>query len=403
MAKGVPHELDGLEYLPEPLDPRILSAIDPSIVGWQDDFRASVVGWEPFAPPITSPPPRRTPRTIGVWVIVLIAVFMWLAYRSDSPFGELTYNDSEWAWQDSGIRELQLQGLNGTGVHVCIVDTGIDLNHPDLANIEPHFRDFMNGGTKPVDFGTDKHGTMMAGIIVADGHIQGSAPSIELSIAAALGTSADGENRGDSEIVANAIDWCWEDQSADIISLSLGGIQEGEDHTMSAVQRATAQGVFVVAAAGNDGIDDDGLLSSPANVPLVISVGAIDKQGYIWEGSSQGADLYEGEMREAPNQKPEVVAPGVSIISTGPDKTYYSSTGTSPSTAFVAGTLALILQQYPELMTPSNTSCIELVKTALMQSSNSHNSQQSPHDSHYGYGSIDAISWSLHVGENLPC
>lgn len=403
MAKGIPPEMDGIEYLPEPTDPRILSAVDPSITGWQDDFRARVTGWEPLIPPTSAPPPRRSTRTIGVWVIVMFAIFMWMAYRTDAPFGKLTYNDSEWAWEDSQIRQLQQVGLNGTGVHICIVDTGFDASHPDLNHLTPHFRDFLNGGTKPVDLGTDKHGTMMAGIIVANGHIKGSSPQVELSVAAALGTSAEGENRGDSAIVADAIDWCWEEQNADIISLSLGGVQDGDDEAMNAVERALSQGVFVVAAAGNDGEDDDGLLSSPANVPLVISVGAVDEKKTIWEGSSQGSTFFNGNARGSPNEKPEIVAPGVSIISTGLDKSYYSSTGTSGSTAFVSGSLALILQAYPELMNSSDSSCIELVKTSLMQSAESVSEQIIPHDAHYGYGILNAYDWKVEVGQNLPC
>ena len=97
------------------------------------------------------------------------------------------------------------------------------------------------------------------------------------------------------------------------------------------------------------------------------------------------------------------MAPGVSIISTGLDKSYYSSTGTSGSTAFVSGSLALILQAYPELMNSSDSSCIELVKTSLMQSAESVSEQIIPHDAHYGYGILNAYDWKVEVGQNLPC
>ena len=109
---------------------------------------------------------------------------------------------------------------------------------------------------------------------------------------------------------------------------------------------AIANGVYVVAAAGNDGgPEDDGKVSTPSNVNEVISV-ALDRDGDVWSGSSLGGELdSSGEERQDPHKKPEIAAPGVDIISTAFDDEYYSSTGTSDSTVFVSGILALILKQ----------------------------------------------------------
>ena len=78
---------------------------------------------------------------------------------------------------------------------------------------------------------------------------------------------------------------------ADIISLSLGGINDRYTQwsTVNAVKVALSKGVFVVAAAGNDGgSDDDGRVSTPSNVAEVITVGASMKGGSVWKGSSMG-------------------------------------------------------------------------------------------------------------------
>jgi len=405
--KGIPQELDGIGYLPEPSDHRILSAVDPSISGWQEDFRSRVVGWEPLKPPLTQAPTRRQNRTIGVWVVLALLVALLLLWDYQQPITKLTYPDSEWAWEDSGIRELQDVNLSGQGVKVCIVDTGVDISHPDLKSVEIHFKDFIGTSMTAVDYGNSHHGTMMAGILVANGHISGAAPNVTLSVAAALKSDTDGENSGDEETVAAAIDWCWREQEADIISLSLGGdAMSGGQSTYSAVERALAAGTYVIAAAGNDGgEDDDGYVATPANVPLAIAVGAMNAGGGLWASSSQGSQQLDSGMRVAPNEKPEVAAPGVEIISTGRDNTYFRSSGTSGATVFVTGALALILEQHNELLPSqaSGSSCIELVKNALANSSTPLSGQVLPHDSGAGYGALDSSAWLAEITQTLPC
>ena len=216
-------------------------------------------------------------------------------------------------------------------------------------------------------------------------------------MAAALGDDGEGGNSGDQNVVASAIDWCWKTFDADIISLSLGGESDPnatrDGPTTNAVRQAIANGVYVVAAAGNDGgSEDDGRVATPSNVNEAISVAAIDESGEIWEGSSLGeSEDSDGESRQNPHQKPEISAPGVSVISTAFDGEYYSSTGTSDATVFVSGILALILEAEPDLRDP-DTQCILDVKTALMNSANPL-VDGVEHDSRWGYGAIDGESW----------
>jgi len=405
--KGIPEEMDGVDYLPEPSDPRMLSAVDPSIAGWQDQYRSQVVGWEPLPVPMTQAPRRVIHRTTGVWVVAIIVASLFVLWNTQSPITELSYPDSEWAWKDSGLRELQASNLSGNGVKVCIVDTGIDVKHPDLESTDLKFKDFVGQSTEPVDYGSSFHGTMMAGILVADGHIKGAAPNVSLSVAAALQSDNNGENTGDENVVAAAIEWCWEQQNADIISLSLGGdAMAGSQSTYSAVELALEKGVFVIAAAGNDGgEDDDGFVATPSNVPLAIAVGALDEEGKMWPSSSKGNQNLQQVTRKSPNQKPEIVAPGVEIISTGPSSSYYLSSGTSDATVFVTGVVALMIEKYPELRraNANGTSCIELVKHAIANSSDTVAGQQLPHDDWAGYGSLNSPNLLSEVGRTLPC
>jgi serine protease AprX len=285
-----------------------------------------------------------------------------------------------------------------------MVDTGIDTSHPDLDGIDLVFRDFISGSDEPTERGKLAHGTMMAGILVSDGYLQGVAPGVTLGMAAALGDDGDGGNSGDENTVASAIEWCWKTFDADIISLSLGGESnpdaERDGPTTNAVQLALANGVFVVAAAGNDGgAEDDGRVATPSNVKEAISVGALDRDGEVWSGSSLGT-LSGGE--DNPHLKPEISAPGVGIISTAGDGDYYSSTGTSDATVFVSGILALILEAEPQLQDSPSLECIGEVKVALMNSADPLDSEIS-HDSRWGYGAINGQNWLDEIRSNNLC
>ena len=159
----------------------------------------------------------------------------------------------------------------------------------------------------------------------------------------------------------------------------------------------------MVAAAGNDGgSTDDGFVSAPGNVNLAITVGASDRLNEVWSKSSVGEQVdSDGNLRQYPNQKPELTAPGVSIVSTGMNDEWYSSSGTSDATVFVAGALALILEEHPELKrtNESGTGCIELVKSSLASSL----SPDMTHDTHKGYGVLDAKAWMDSIPSSIDC
>ena len=187
-------------------------------------------------------------------------------------------------WEES-YRDLtgfdEVSGLDGSGVLVCVVDSGIEMDHPDLSHLTlAGWLDVIDGRDAPYD--DEGHGTAMAGIIVAQDGLRGNAQGIELLVAKAI----DDEGSGSDEGIAEAVNWCVDEQ-ADIISLSLGG--EGgfgfagitTDQLEEAVQDALDLGVFVVAAAGNDGQDDDGDVSSPGSVADVICVGGADRKSVV--------------------------------------------------------------------------------------------------------------------------
>ena len=304
----------------------------------------------------------------------------------------------------------QLSGFDnvttsGNGVEVCIVDTGIDLGHPDLSHVElAGWRDFVSNRGEPYD--DQGHGTGMAGILVAKNRLPGIAPDVDLYIAKAISKSGTGSDTD----IADAVDWCVEN-NVDIISLSLGGAQGIDwifietDALEDAVDRAIDEGIFVVAAAGNDGgPDDDGDVASPGSVSDVICVGAIDTDGTIWSNSSVGNNGFNPPEtwfpRQDPDKKPELVAPGEKLpilnAQIGTDVLYAWGSGTSGATVWVSGAIAHLLEHRPDLgqngSSGGSRNTVGDVK-GWIKDSVAPKDGQAEHDNYYGYGrlQVDAL------------
>ncbi len=254
---------------------------------------------------------------------------------------------------------------NGTGVRVAVIDTGI-YHHPDLNIVKE--RNFVSeeGSNEYNDL--TGHGTHAAGIIAGDGEgssgkYRGVAPGALLINARAGNESGLAE----TDIIA-AIDWSSKPTSlggagADIISMSFGGgYPYVSDIITDAISNAADDyGVIFVASAGNSGPQYFSA-SSPASGKDVISVGAINENRSLASFSSWGPTFgYIGY--------PDVVAPGVNIISTvakgstfsqeerykgdyfdfAGDADYSPLSGTSFSCPMVAGSLAILLEAYPNI------------------------------------------------------
>lgn len=286
---------------------------------------------------------------------------------------------------------------SGEGVSVCIVDTGMELNHPDLEGFDvAGWVDIVQGKSNPYD--DNGHGTNMAGILVADGWINGVAKNVELYVAKALLANGSGYE----EDVVAGIDWCM-NQNVNIISLSLGGGQDlfpllgSSGRTIEdSVNDASARGIFVIAAAGNDGgEEDDGDVSSPGSERRVICVGGVTQSGDHWQKSSTGNNGFSALPfklpRNDPDKKPELVAPAKEVPVLNTQGTWSSSSGTSAATVFVTGAIAILLEAQPQLAsngTSGDVSTIDTVKDWLMQSVQPKDGQ-SGHDNDYGYGLLD--------------
>ena len=339
---------------------------------------------------------------VGLTVLLVFSSgYLIEVFKDNNPFAIRPTAGALEAQEVYGeLIQTNIKGLDGTGVRVCIVDSGIDTTHKDLSGMNlVAWRDFVNNQEQPYD--DQGHGTSMAGILVANGWMEGVAPKVELVVAKALS----GNGTGDDGVVADAIDWCVE-QNVQIISLSLGGapglipfsIFGGRDSS-DAADDAIDQGIVVIAAAGNDGgPDDDGDVAHPSSERLVISVGGHTEDGSHWSGSSIGDN--NGNLiplilpRQDPHKKPEVVAPAEGVPVINNDGTWSIVDGTSAATVFVTGAIALLLEAVPSLAaneSSGSSATVVQIKQALMDTSKPQPSQDG-HDDNYGYGMIQIES-----------
>jgi subtilisin family serine protease len=222
--------------------------------------------------------------------------------------------------------------VDESGVIVAVIDTGMDLDHPDLAARYIWGYDFVNDDASPDD--DHGHGTHCAGTIAGidnDIGVIGVAPDVGLYIFKAL----DRRGRGSNTDIAASIYAATEGpdgvagtgDDADVISMSLGGGYSSEIE--AAVNFALAYDVVVVAATGNDGAVTP---SYPAALPGVIKVGATDIDDNIASFSNRGETI---------------LAPGVSVFSTYKGASYATMSGTSMATPHVAGVCALAWAAHP--------------------------------------------------------
>jgi len=149
-----------------------------------------------------------------------------------------------------GTEILRIDGIDGTGIKIAIIDTGVDFNHPDLFGWGPDGKvvggyNFIQEDEPPLD--TNGHGTQVAGVIAADGQAIGMAPKAKIL---AYKVSEDGEGVS-AELITKAIEKAIED-GANIINISLG-VNKTNAKIDRAINFALEKEIFVVTAAGNDG------------------------------------------------------------------------------------------------------------------------------------------------------
>jgi len=199
-------------------------------------------------------------------VLISSSVILWELFDIEDEFELYLDKSGPFVGTETPI----LKGINGEGVKIAVIDTGVDFNHPDLLGWGPEGKvvggyNFIQDGELPMD--NNGHGTQVAGVIAADGQIKGIAPKAKIL---AYKVSEDG-NTVSSELIIKAIEKAIEDK-ADIINISLG-VNKTNTQIDSAVTKALENEIFVVTAAGNDG-PGYGTIGSPGRNFGSVTVGA---------------------------------------------------------------------------------------------------------------------------------
>ena len=252
---------------------------------------------------------------------------------------------------------------HGDKVRVAVIDSGVDVMHPDLAGDIADTFDAIGIGT-PVHF----HGTAIAGAIAAHGQLMGAAPAAQILAVRAFSGNAQAE--GTTVAIMKGLDWAVL-HGARAINMSFAGPQDpGITRSLAA---AHAKNVVLVAAAGNKGASSPPLF--PAADRNVIAVTSTDKKDQLPSFANRGPYV-------------AVAAPGVDLMLLAPNGSLQRLSGTSFSAAYVTGTTALMLERSPEL-TP------EALREALMTSARHLGTE--PVDNQSGGGLVDAYQAILAV------
>ncbi|MGQ0805899.1 MAG: S8 family serine peptidase, partial [Actinomycetota bacterium] len=338
----------------------------------------------PAGPEITSTPVSSQAEADAV-VAEAAADGDLVAVEADLPRTADVSNDTlrpqQWALNNVAFESSWASANNGgTGQVVAVIDTGVYANHPDLAGqvlAGQYFLHSADGGTTFSGAGgtsdANGHGTHVAGIIGAvannNAGITGAAPGVDILPVQVLC----GDGSGFSSDVANGIIWAT-DNGADVINLSLGG-SGASSAEQSAIQYARANGVVVVASAGNSG-NSGNAPSYPGAFPEVIGVAALLNNNTRASYSTVGSYV-------------DIAAPGGTgsnpssgITSTWNNGGYVVISGTSMASPHVAAAAALVRAAHG--FTTHADVCNQLIRTA-------DDLGPPTEDDEYGHGRVDPL------------
>lgn len=232
--------------------------------------------------------------------------------------------------------EIWSQGEKGKGIVVAVLDTGVDVTHPDLKDRIIGGRNFTREGTANNFNDGNGHGTHVAGTIAASENgtgVVGIAPEASLLICKVLDSGGSGSYKSIIDGIRWATNWRGDNgERVRIMNMSLGG-PYNDPNLYEAILEAVAEGIMIVVASGNEGDNREDTLEYgyPALYNECITVAACDHNRKLAYFSNNHLQV-------------DVIAAGVKVLSTYPVGQYAALSGTSMATPHVAGILALLIK-----------------------------------------------------------
>ncbi|MDQ8732580.1 S8 family serine peptidase [Bradyrhizobium sp. LHD-71] len=211
----------------------------------------------------------------------------------------------------------------GDEVRIAVIDSGIDVAHPELAGVVAGTYDALRATEGP-----HAHGTGIAGAIAARSRLLGSAPGARLLAIRAFGATVSGAE-STSFVVLKGLNYAVE-HGAQIVNMSFAG--PNDPLLERGLAAAAKRNIVLIAAAGNAGPKSPPLF--PAADRNVIAVSATDSADKLFAASNRGNHL-------------ALAAPGVDLLLPAPDEKYQVASGTSFAAAYVSGLAALIIERNP--------------------------------------------------------
>jgi len=248
-----------------------------------------------------------------------------LHQAADSAAGTAAGDPSQYVVSKLRLAEVH-RVATGNNVLVAVIDSAIDVKHPDLAGAVVEQFNAVGGPGKP-----HAHGTGMVGAIAAHRKLLGIAPGAKILAIHAFGANPKQSPEATTKQILAGLEWAIS-KGARVINMSFAG--PFDPMLRLAMKNAHAKGVVLIAAAGNLGPKSPPLF--PAADPHVIAVTATDENDRLFGQANQGPHV-------------AVAAPGVDITVPAPDDSYQITTGTSVAAAHVSGVAALLIERHPSV------------------------------------------------------
>ena len=283
------------------------------------------------------------------------------------------------------LQEAQKENITGKGNSICVIDTGVDVNHEALKGKVVGYASFIeenNGKINTTDY--MGHGTHVAGIISGVNPkygMYGIAPDTKIYSAKVFNQN---EDSSVSSMIAG-IDWCVS-KKVNIMNMSFGFPANTSYAALSgldyALQQSYKKGIISVSSAGNEGDKDKSAdnVKYPARFSHVLAVASSNQEGMISNFSNRGPSIF-------------ITAPGENIVSAYPNNEYYYMSGTSMASPVVSGIVSLIKEKNPNI---SNENVVRILKK------NSIHKGTWGRNTIYGCGIVQAYPISLSTLKNPP-